>query len=267
VSRAAARTLVVFHAHPDDEALLTAGTMARAVERGDRVVLVVATDGELGRTRARAEPGVSLGQIRRAEVSEAARLLGVHRTVHLGYADSGAGESVPADPPGRTRFVRSPLPEAAAHLAAVLREERAEVLITDDVGGGYGHRDHRWAHRVGVEAARLAGTQRVLQATMPFAYASPRLITHCVDVRPQLALKRAALRAHVSQSSPTVGGDRALVRCLNLPRPVFGWLFGHEWFIGPRGPGRRLGREPFGGGDRSGACARPLRRPPLRQQR
>ena len=74
-------------------------------------------------------------------------------------------------------------------------------------------------------------------STMPFAYSSPRRITHCVDVRPQLGLKRAALRAHVSQSSPAVGGDRALVRCLGLPRPVFGWLFGHEWFIGPRGHG------------------------------
>jgi LmbE family N-acetylglucosaminyl deacetylase len=227
------RTLVVFHAHPDDEALLTAGTMARAAGQGRRVVLVVATDGELGRTRAPVEPGVSLGDVRRGEVGESALLLGVHRLVHLGYADSGAGESVPADPPGRTRFVRSI--DAAVRLAAVLREERAEVLITDDDGGGYGHRDHRRAHQVAVEAARLAGIPRVLQATLPFAYTSPRLITHRVDVRPQLAVKRAALRAHVSQSSPTVGGDRALVRCLKLPGPVFGWLFGREWFIGPVG--------------------------------
>jgi LmbE family N-acetylglucosaminyl deacetylase len=241
-----ARTLVVFHAHPDDEALLTAGTMARAARQGHRVVLVVATDGELGQTRVPLQPGIGLGPVRRSEVREAARLLGVQRLVHLGYADSGAGRTVPADPPGRTRFVRAPLPDAAARLAAVLREERAEALITDDEGGGYGHRDHRWAHRVGAEAARLACTPRVLQATMPFAYSSPRLITHRVDVRPQLPAKQAALRAHVSQSSPTEGGDRALARCLRLPLPVFRWLFGHEWFIGPRGPGRRLGRDPLG---------------------
>ena len=41
-------TLVAFHAHPDDEALLTAGTMARASDEGHRVVLVVATDGGVG---------------------------------------------------------------------------------------------------------------------------------------------------------------------------------------------------------------------------
>ena len=41
-------TLLAFHAHPDDEALLTSGTMARAAAQGHRVVLVVATDGDLG---------------------------------------------------------------------------------------------------------------------------------------------------------------------------------------------------------------------------
>src|SRR5206468_1414750 len=41
-------TLVAFHAHPDDEALLTAGTLARAAAEGHRVVLVVATAGEAG---------------------------------------------------------------------------------------------------------------------------------------------------------------------------------------------------------------------------
>ncbi|MEN3356521.1 MAG: hypothetical protein V7637_503 [Mycobacteriales bacterium] len=243
---AAGRTLVVFHAHPDDEALLTAGTMARATVQGHRVVLVIATDGELGRTRIPLKPDIGLGPVRRSEVREAARLLGVRRLVHLGYADSGAGRTVPADPAGRTRFVRAPLPDAAGRLAAVLSEERAEALITDDEGGGYGHRDHRRAHHVGVEAARLAGTPRVLHATMPFAYSSPRLITHRVDVRPQLPAKHAALRAHVSQSSPAVGGDRALARCLRLPPPIFGWLFGHEWFIGPRVPGRRPARDPLG---------------------
>ncbi|HEY0694645.1 MAG TPA: PIG-L family deacetylase, partial [Kribbella sp.] len=41
-------TLVSFHAHPDDEVLLTGGTLARAAAEGHRVVLAVATDGEAG---------------------------------------------------------------------------------------------------------------------------------------------------------------------------------------------------------------------------
>ena len=41
-------TLVCFHAHPDDESIATGGTMALAAEAGHRVVLVLATRGELG---------------------------------------------------------------------------------------------------------------------------------------------------------------------------------------------------------------------------
>ena len=41
-------TLVCFHAHPDDESIATAGTMAKAAADGHRVVLVLATRGELG---------------------------------------------------------------------------------------------------------------------------------------------------------------------------------------------------------------------------
>ena len=44
------RTVVAVNAHPDDEALLMSGTLAKAAAAGDRVVLVVATDGDLGLT-------------------------------------------------------------------------------------------------------------------------------------------------------------------------------------------------------------------------
>ena len=41
-------TLVFVHAHPDDEASQTAGSMARAVAEGHRVVVVYATNGDHG---------------------------------------------------------------------------------------------------------------------------------------------------------------------------------------------------------------------------
>ena len=41
-------TLVTLHAHPDDEAIATGGTMAKAAAAGHRVILVVATKGEHG---------------------------------------------------------------------------------------------------------------------------------------------------------------------------------------------------------------------------
>src|SRR6185503_10477061 len=63
-------------------------------------------------------------------------------------------------------FWTTPVEEAAGKLAALLVEERAEVLTCYDDNGGYGHPDHIQVHRVGMRAAELAGTPRVYQNTM-----------------------------------------------------------------------------------------------------
>lgn len=254
-------TLVAFHAHPDDEALLTAGTMAWAAAKGHRVLLVIATDGDPG--LAEDEPGGRLGARRLAEARESARVLGVARVEYLGYADSGLGPEAYPDPPGRTRFTHAPLSEAAERLAAILRAESADILLSHDRNGGYGHRDHIRVHEVAALAARLAGTPRVLQATVPRdtirrvvnlaatifpwrfdrsrydrAYSARSEITHRISVRRYAAQKRASLRAHASQTSADGGADRALAAFLRIPRPLYDLVFGREWFIDPdhRGP-------------------------------
>ncbi|MDQ1626151.1 MAG: hypothetical protein QOJ49_1649, partial [Actinomycetota bacterium] len=56
-THAPAYTVVSFHAHPDDEALLTSGSLARAAAEGHRVVLVVATAGEAGLASTAARAG------------------------------------------------------------------------------------------------------------------------------------------------------------------------------------------------------------------
>ncbi len=95
-------TLVSFHAHPDDEALLTGGTLARAAAEGHRVVLVTATAGEAGLTDG---TGLHppLGERRRDELARAAAALGCARWELLDYQDSGWGppssdDEVPRDP-------------------------------------------------------------------------------------------------------------------------------------------------------------------------
>ena len=66
-------TLVTFHAHPDDDAIQCGGTMARAKAEGHRVVLVVATRGELGEIRAGVlTDGEALAERRVAETKAAA---------------------------------------------------------------------------------------------------------------------------------------------------------------------------------------------------
>ena len=261
-------TLVTFHAHPDDEALLTAGTMARAAAEGHRVVLVVATDGDLGLAASSYGAGESLGSRRLAELRASAAAIGVHRVEHLGYADSGLGPETYDDPPGRTRFVRAPVDDAAERLAQILREEHADVLMHYDPAGGYGHRDHVQVHRVGTRAAELAGTPRVLQATAPRdliaravglvakvyrfppdfdlaafqrSFSARADITHRISVRRHIAAKRAAMRAHASQASADDGADRTLAMFLKIPRPLYDVVFGREWFVDPTydGPVRR----------------------------
>lgn len=278
------RTLVAFHAHPDDEALLTAGTMARAAAEGHRVVLVLATDGGAGLAAEQWTGDGRLGDRRLDEARRSADALGVARVEWLGYADSGSGPEPEPDLPGRARFCRAPLEQAAERLAAVLRTERADVLLSYDANGGYGHRDHVRVHEVAARAAEIAGTPRVLEATVPRdmlvrairlvsrvyrfptefdptsferAFSARSEITHRVDVRRHAAAKRAAMRAHASQATgggaDAVGadgqtGDRTLAAFLRIPRPFYDLVFGREWFRDPsRPPGAAVIRDVFEG--------------------
>jgi LmbE family N-acetylglucosaminyl deacetylase len=104
-------TVVAFHAHTDDEVLLTGGTLARLAAEGHRVVIAVATDGIMGPATG---PGIWSGtRDRLAELRASAAQLGAARVVHLGYADSGHGPVLFPDPPDRPRFVRADPGEAA----------------------------------------------------------------------------------------------------------------------------------------------------------
>jgi hypothetical protein len=66
-------------------------------------------------------------------------------------------------------------------------------------------------------------------------------ITHRVNVRHFAAQKRAALAAHQSFVRHSRGRARRVPRAMvALPVPLFGLLFGREWFVEPvsgrRGP-------------------------------
>jgi LmbE family N-acetylglucosaminyl deacetylase len=245
-------TVLAFHAHPDDEVLLTGGTLARLAAEGHRVVIVVACDGYMG---AAADDAA---QVRLGELRASAAALGATRVVHLGYADSGHGPVLYPDPPGRGRFARADTDEAAGRLAGLIREEHADVLLSYDAGGGNGHRDHIKVHQVGARAAELTGV-RILEATFPRELATALLwtllllrlvvrydlqtartfgrprsaITHPVSVYRFAARKRAALAAHESQVHGN-GRSARLFRLLTaLPAPVFGLLLGREWLAEP----------------------------------
>ena len=103
-----------------------------------------------------------LGERRLEELRESARALGVARVEHLGYADSGLGPQTAARPARAGSGSCGPTSRRPpSGWPTILREERADVLLTYDRNGGYGHRDHVKVHEVGARAAALAGTPRV----------------------------------------------------------------------------------------------------------
>lgn len=228
--------------------------MRKAFEEGHRVVLAVATRGERGEVPegflADDEP---LWQRRVVETRASADILGVKRVEFLGYVDSGMMGTEANNAP--RSFWTAPVEEAAGKLAAILREENAEVLTIYDDNGLYGHPDHIQVHRVGLRAAELAGTPRVYQSTMnrehmrrgmaEFAAGSPDFevpdvsalgkpeseITAAVEVTAYLDHKRRAMRAHASQIS-----EQSFF--LAMPDVAFRHAFGTEWFIrAGQGPG------------------------------
>jgi LmbE family N-acetylglucosaminyl deacetylase len=245
-------TLIAFHAHPDDEALLMGGTLARLAAEGHRVVLAVATDGEAGAAASSYGGAGRLAAYRRSELDRSAAALGCARVVRFGFKDSGS--SGPAAVDG---FSTLPIEEAAAPLIDLLREEQADALTIYDPAGGYGHPDHRQVHTVGTYAAARAGTPLVLEATIDrqlirrlirvveaipgvlpsvsaadydHAYSPGTAITHRVDVRKYLLEKRRSFEAHASQASSD-DGARTLALLLKLPRWLFRLMLGREWYV------------------------------------
>jgi LmbE family N-acetylglucosaminyl deacetylase len=252
-------TLVSFHAHPDDEVLYTGGTLAGVARDGHRVVIVTATSGEAGLTSAMVAARGDLGRTRSSELHQAGTVLGAEAVVAFGYADSGL-DGMAA---GAQGFAHQDPQALAERLEEVLRAERADVLTIYDAAGGYGHPDHKQVHRVGSLAARRAGTPVVLEATvdrnrlrralqvvgripgLPYGfhpdavarqYAGPEEITHLIDVRSVVDVKREAMVAHASQATAD-GGARTIDLLTRLPKPLFRRVMGTEWFIEQGRPG------------------------------
>jgi LmbE family N-acetylglucosaminyl deacetylase len=217
----AGRTVVVLHAHPDDEAIFTGATMRRLADRGARVVLVTATAGEMGSPRVPLK-GRELADVRRAELEAAAEELGVARLVLLGRRDSGLpGWESGAHPHA---LLRADLRALGHTVARLVERERAEAVVTYDADGIYGHPDHVAVHLLGRCAAELAGVTlyestvdrehlhfagaHVLDAASSAVQAGrygrvTAEITTAVAATPsELAAKRRAMAAHASQIDP-----------------------------------------------------------------
>jgi LmbE family N-acetylglucosaminyl deacetylase len=154
-------TLMAVHAHPDDEATSTGGVLARYAAEGVRTVLVTCTDGGCGDGPGGIKPGepghdpAAVAALRRQELEASCRVLGVDELELLGYADSGMMGWPQNEAPGS--FWTTPVAEAAARLAELMRLHQPDVVVTYDENGFYGHPDHIQAHRITMAAVALTG--------------------------------------------------------------------------------------------------------------
>jgi LmbE family N-acetylglucosaminyl deacetylase len=265
-----APTILLVHAHPDDEASTTGGTIARYAEAGVRVVLVTCTNGEYGNSAAGHVPDdedhdtAEVVAHRLAELDESCSILGVSRLVLLGYHDSGMMGWAQNEAPGA--FWNTPVDEAGSRLAVVLDEERPAVVITYDEKGFYGHPDHIQANRITLAAIEQSGLSPKLYypaiplsafAAMGEAMAAAGIegpggedgmdgppvelgtpdeqIGAVIDVTSVVAKKRAALAAHGSQTADSF--------FLTMPEELFIQFMGREAYVRVLDPSGQQGVE------------------------
>jgi len=165
-------TLMAVHAHPDDEATGTGGLLARCAAEGIQTVLVTCTDGGGGDGPGGVKPGepghdpAAVVAMRRTELEASCAILKVSDLELLGYADSGMMGWPTNDAPAS--FWTTPVEDAAARLADLIRQYQPDVVVTYDENGFYGHPDHIQAHRVTMAAVAMTGVPaKVYWTTTP----------------------------------------------------------------------------------------------------
>jgi LmbE family N-acetylglucosaminyl deacetylase len=249
------------HAHPDDESISTGGVLARYASEGVRCVLVTCTDGGCGDGPGGVKPGEeghdrdAVVAMRRRELEESCRVLGISDLEVLGFRDSGMMGWPQNSEAGS--FWTTPVEVAAARLAELYERYRPDVVVTYDANGFYGHPDHIQAHRIATAAVQATGIPAKLYHTAvprsamaefatrlrelgiegpggdgtEEAEEGPReewgtpdeLITTTVDVADWSEAKMDSLRCHASQSEN--------IFFLKMDPAVFRELMGWESFV------------------------------------
>jgi LmbE family N-acetylglucosaminyl deacetylase len=201
--------LLCVRAHPDDESSATGGLLAKLAAEGRRTAVIICTGGEEGEIHdpdlVYEEAFPRLGEIRKTELHAACEVLKVSELHMLGYRDSGmAGTESNAHPDA---FCNADLDEAASKVAAIIRELRPRVIVTDNEWGGYGHPDHIMSHRSTVRGVEIAADPTADLEGEPwrperlYVMASvPRAWTEILELMSEEGLDTSALQERMSRN-------------------------------------------------------------------
>ncbi len=170
--------VLVLAPHPDDECIGCGGALCRHADKGDRIVAVFLTSGELGLE------GVSREQawaIREKEARQAAKVLGLAETYFLRCPDWMLGDN---------------LRVAKKALCPILKQEKPALIYVPHPREE--HPDHKAAARL------LQSVLRIVRLNAPLvrAYEVWTPLTqfeHVENITDVMPRKLRALRAHRSQ--------------------------------------------------------------------
>ncbi len=206
------KPVVAIFAHPDDEAFFTGGTIATLAKERD-VYTVCVTDGEAGINSS--DKSGDIATIRRAELLESAKILGIKKTFFLHYKDGTLANNL--------------YHEIATKLTKILQEIQPEIIITFEPRGITGHLDHIAVSMIATYVFEKLDTAQELwyfcNSTESdavrkdyFIYWPPGYekseISKVIDVTPVWEQKVAAMHKHESQKHDV---DKLLMRY--PPRP------------------------------------------------
>jgi LmbE family N-acetylglucosaminyl deacetylase len=194
----AAASILAIAAHPDDIESWCGGTLARAVDAGAEVRLLLVTSGELGSN----DPTATSPEVatqREAEAQAAAAVLGLHAVAFLRQPDGNVENTL----------------ALRRELVEWIRTWRPDVIFTHDpehpLPPYLAHRDHRTVGRAVLDAVyplardRLAFPEHETRGLMPHAVAQVWLFAgsiadRYVDITLGLDRKIGARLEHVSQT-------------------------------------------------------------------
>ena len=193
------RVLVIMP-HPDDEAVFAAGLINHFSKSGARVNLVCMTNGEKSTHRYGITKKQHLGDIRKKELEQASRIMGVHTLVCANFPDGKLFDKHK---------------DVSKFIVDDIIEYRPDIILTLEPDGIYGHPDHITLSRIiGVinESQKIPFT--LIYATVPSGFQpsegarkmandddiNPLTPTHKLDLSmKQQYIKHHACMAHYTQ--------------------------------------------------------------------